>query len=225
MRSGGAGLLLAVALVSCDVAPTAPLLAPELRPELHIYLWGDATDGGLIGVAAQPLDLDYRLPVGTVIPIDIITSAGDSEVVRIGFGYCHDRRKWIYECQRLTVTMRDGRDPREAEAIVRSLGGRWIGNDVPGRDFYYTLGSLDRTLLAVRQYSGVRSANLHYATTEPASFEILGQYYIGALKFTHGGPRPRNGIVTARPGETVRARYSQPDGSERIWDYTLPQAP
>jgi len=220
-----AAFLLAAGLLSCDNAPTAPVLAPELRPELHFYLSGDLSAGGIVGVVGQPIDPNYRLPVGTVIPVAITTSAGDAEELLLEYVYCHDRRKRIYECRQIEVTMHDGQDRGLAESAVRQHGGRWIGTDLAGRDLYYAFGDLNRILYYVRQVVTVRSAQFTYTTSAAAPFESLEDIYVGALRFDLGAPRAGNGIVTARPGETVRATYNQPDGSQRIWDYTLPLAP
>lgn len=210
------GALLALTLLSCD-APLGATRAVDEAPYMASFELNHSNfrDGGVFTLAAVPFDGGFRVPKGEFIALELSTSRGDAELMKLvpmlcGATLCHEA----------TLEMLPGVSLLEFETRIHNAGARlssaYDARSRPQAGRVWALdGNISRVANELRRHPTV------------ASVEPLGMYRIlptaghlaailhGGIPLANVAVRPRDGTLSFAPGDTVFARYDYLDGFSR----------
>lgn len=211
--------LLAIALFSCDspLGPSRPFDAP---PALIDFSFRDdlLRDGGALVLSSVPVDDSFRLSRGTYLAVEISTSRGDEEQLRLTPMFCGDDR-----CSLATLRMQEGEPLLDYEPSIRNAGGRLL------RVYFSVLtgdfGSVWVTEGTAQQFA---ERMLSHPAVEFAQAVERDDFFPeslleGALPISSATVQPRNGTLSVVAGDTVFARYVSVSGDTLARQWILPE--
>jgi hypothetical protein len=146
------------------------------------------------------------------LQIELTTDAGDVEIPKASFTICHDPAGEEYACHSFIYVMKDGHAPEEIVPQLDSLGMRitHLYTVIPGgavEVLHGTDADAYETLSALPNVDYVEYSRIVRAGDAPA-LELSAALPVNSSAVVTG-----NGALELQPGETVTARYKQPDGS------------
>jgi hypothetical protein len=215
-------VLVVVALGACS----DPLGPPtDLRPRLQRLgvdeLAYDFGPGGYFVVNALPADLSVVLSDHERVAVEVTTSAGDAEVVRLFRSWCpHRERGWKHRCVGFSVIMEEGHTSGELVDHVAAIGGRmFLFPPTSQTGAIMTFEPGNNLALARRALSwpGVAHAeplsapNCGWGGGDRCEAELRATME-ASVPVDTGAAVPGNGILEWRMGDTVTISYRQPGG-------------
>lgn len=207
-------------LVACD-APIGLAVPLEHRPTLAWLSLEAFTlrDGGVLAIEAEADDPRFRLPRGTYLTLDLTTSRGDSEELRLERLLCG-----VHWCHRVDVHAKDGISIPELEQAIRTAGGRltFVGAfNPPSWGAAWVLNGRvpefrDRLLL----HPNIDFVDFDAPTWAGFVDDDYWQRLMGGgVPLSTAPVVARDGTLSVLVGDTVRARYIDASGGvlEQSW--------
>ena len=211
-----AALLLAAGATGCD-----SLAAPEVLtggpPQLEVLeilpVW--MRDNGIVYVHAAPILHEYRIPIGEYTLATVTSTAGEFEQIRLRRQFCGPETSQQPVCGMFVITLRPGYDLRAFEGQVLAEQARLTFLSAPSSYRFgsgYAFSDWQTTVNRLRARPGVQDIEAYYflSTGQASGYAPRAAWLAGALPYRIGDPRPRDGVVSARPGDTLVVNYVQP---------------
>lgn len=208
-RHDASGLLLALALVGCDGA-LAPTRAVDSAPfiesigiDFSLY-----RDGGVFSLYGSPFDPSFRLPAGAYVPVEVSTSRGDAELLRLLPMHCGETL-----CNLINIEMRSGASVLDFEQAIRAAGGRLaVASTAWDRPHSGVVWALDlnpeRVAFELFNHPAVasveRQERFFWMMRDDAALR-------GGIALADEPVRPSDGTLSLAPGDTIFVRYTTGD--------------
>ncbi len=202
-------VLLALALAGCDssLEPTrAAVPAPfieSLAIDFAMY-----RDGGVFSLYGSPFDPAFRLPAGAYVPVEVSTSRGDAEMLKLVPMHCGETL-----CNLIRIEMRPGASVLDFEKSIRAAGGRLASAstswDRPHSGMVWALaGNASRVAFELFQHPAVasvmRQERYFWMMRDDSALR-------GGIAMADEPVRPLDGTLSVALGDTIFVRYTTGD--------------
>jgi hypothetical protein len=211
MRAGQyvAGALVALTLAACNQNPAGPradtpLQLDSLRLELSPTGEVLVARGFLRGGAPVSPEVSFS--------INVSTDGGDVEDPRARWTVCHTPDDLEYACHQFIFQMEDGHVPAEIAPKLDSLGMRLFSvyTVIPGGAVQVLSGTDEGAFHALQALPHV---NLVEYNRIVSVADLPKHELTAALPVDQSAVAAGNAALELEAGQTVTARYQQPDGS------------
>lgn len=210
-RFGGGACLLAL-VVAC-ANPLAPTYIELPLQQLHVdEFYSVIRDSGLIGVAALPADMTYRIGAGERVRVQVAASSGDSETVDLEKEVCEPGP---YLCTSLTLAMREGHVAHELLGLLESIPARLWLVSTSGRSAgirVFDSRDVRRAEEMIRARASVSSVGKDVLFSAGGPGTSAFSRLFGAAPVDHASVVRGDHHIQGAPGDTVRFSYVQPSG-------------
>lgn len=192
------------------------------HPELRSVTIDDArsrlVSAGVLTVIAFPADTSFRLRSHQRVPIELVTSAGDRESIRLFRLVCPARVRGPYfECFRYDVLMKAGHDAREVAEFVNQLNDRLLGISASGQLASITVFDPEDQIPhaeRARSWPGVGTVQLPQGGSGPGGYASDPRGWLMApIRVDFATVAPHDGVLQVHTGDTVQVWYAQPSGA------------
>jgi hypothetical protein len=209
-------------MLGCDV-PVAPWLALGGAPPLRPFLIDDfyLRDGGVFALTTSPEDTMLRLPRGAYLPVEVWTSRGDVEELRLARMMCGR-----YTCHRVTVNMKPGSSVRPLESLIQSLGARLVLVSIQSPPGWGSVWVLDGTADRFREWISLHPDVDFAELTAPFTTEPLppdwNRFLSGGVPIADVPVRQRDGTLSVTGGDTIYFSYTDAEGGVVAANWYVP---
>lgn len=204
--------LLVVTAAACgDPVGPRPVLPHIARMDLEILR--DGPDNGVLFVNASPTDTSFRRGSRRV-PIQLAVSSGDRETAWLANRVCPQPRN-AFLCFLIDITLDSGKTAEDIAPYVAGIGARFA-HFYGGRYLSVTIFAEDGVARAAHRaaaWPGVAIADLAGEFCEFPSVCAHRSQLRLPIPLDDSPPRQYDGYLQIRSADTVRATYTQPDGS------------
>lgn len=204
-----ANALLALSLLACD-ASLAPTRAVDAAPFMGLARdFVVNRDGGMFSLYGSPFDQSFRLAPGEYLPVEVSTSRGDVETIRLVPMICGE-----HLCNLLRIEMRPGASLLDFEKNIRAAGARLTeANPTLERPESGVIWPLDgnpsRVTYELARHPTVASVTRH-EVYHGFYYPIIGDFH-GGIPMADVTVRPRDGTLSVALGDTIFVRYAMGD--------------
>lgn len=168
-------------------------------------------DDGVLMVRAQMPDTVLTLDLDERIPVMVSTSSGDVERVGLYHLTCPVGSFFRgFDCHGFSIYLADSYNAELLKARVREIGGREVRLTGSWAVLVREPRLVARQARAADSWPGVEFATLSYWICQCAIRSLLG----APLFLNEGPPRRGDGILQFVSGDTIRARYTNPSGTQ-----------
>lgn len=200
--------LCAGAAATCG-GPTEPLRRPLLRT-LAVSDRAVLRDSGLLVVAAVPKDTTVIQPPHFRLQLELTTTSGDIESFNLTPIICDE---FTLSCHHIGVVMKEGHHIRETFSLLNAVPAR-VSMDIFGGElagvYVFEPDNVPEAASKLRSHPAVKSAERTHAGVDPPPPKWALN---GGLPLDFRPVISRDGVLQARPNDTVTVRYQQPDSS------------
>lgn len=229
-KPGPLWVVAVVVIAGCGDGLAEPLQsAPymdQLWMESSVY-HGITPPEGVLRVGGWVGDATFVVAASSEFEIALESSSGDREITGLRKSLCGPSSAgdwWL--CDRLIVEMEVGYAPGDIYYHVRAYGARFTSVSPLGLSAGIQLfdHSLDQALRDSRRWPGVEQTYYGYVgfLEDVPPQEIASRRLTAPIRLDPRPPILRNGVLEAYAGDTIRAIYSQPDGSVLTHMWVLP---
>jgi hypothetical protein len=212
---------------SCSRSTEPPV---QVHPLLSAVNVDDFTssfvDGGLVAVSGLPTDTSYRPGARDRIPVDIMSSSGDTESVELS-PYACGEPPTVYACHELSLEMNSGYRAQQLRQVMDGIPARFILVSVTGQSagiWVFDPASLDDAIRLLARQPGVRYVGRALLGGGGGSSGGSGvsPTLAGALPLDFTRVVPRDGHLQARSGVTLTVTYNEPNGMRLVSQFLIP---
>jgi hypothetical protein len=214
------GCLLSLAAGCSD--PVGPkLVTPRVDELFFSDLPSDFVADGVLYIHAVPADLTFRLGETERVPIELSTSAGDRENLKLFRLFCPPRERISgFDCFRFALLMRDGFNAIDLRADAAAIGGRLHRISTGGRIASVTVfesGDIASHARRARSWPGVGFVDLLFSGCQDFAVAWCGSHarLTTPVAVDVGEAIVGDGILQVQRGDTVIVQYRQPSGEIR----------
>jgi hypothetical protein len=171
-------------------------------------------DTGVIALSATLADSTASIAENERLVLHVLTSAGDSETVEFERKVCGVGNS-PYLCTSLVVTMRSGHVAQELQPTLAAIPARfWLvstsGTFASTRVF--DSRTREHAISVLSRHPAVLSAQREIVGSAGGTSNLASRLF-GALPLDFGPPTQASGVLEVSTGDTLRARYRQPDSA------------
>lgn len=213
--TGAALIILGLSNAACEY-PFAPE-GGERNPHVSFVSFDGfssrVADGGALTIGAFPSDESFRLQPKQWVPIEIATSSGDVETLRLHSAICPAGERWAaYTCFQFHISLAPEHDLDEIQARVAAIGGRIVTMSSSLVTVTMPQPNILRYAREADSWPGVAWAWTSVPGCFPGGGCPSGARLRVPVPVDFGSPRPGDRVLQLQPGDTVRVVYSQPNG-------------
>jgi hypothetical protein len=208
LRSTALVGLCAGAAATCG-RPTEPI-RPQLLRTLTVSDRAVLRDSGLLVVFAVPQDTTVIPPPHFRLQVELTTTSGDIESFNLTPIICDE---FTLSCHHIGVVMKEGHHIRETFSLLNAIPARvwWVGfgGELAGV-YVFEPDNVPEAVSKLTSYPAVKSAARNHAGADPPPPKWTLD---GGLPLDFRPVISRDGVVQARPNDTVTVKYHQPDST------------
>jgi hypothetical protein len=163
------------------------------------------------------------------VPLTLDTSGGDAVDVQVPRSLCVSGSE-MRVCRQLSVTLKPGRDPAGLHGFLAELDAAFL-QLYPVRPYTGGVVEVFSGPVSVVKQQLAQHPHVHHVedtgSGQPGadvSFDVSGQLRL-VVPTRDNSPRPLSGLIRVHAGDTLTARYQQPDGSELTESIVVPRPP